>query len=88
MKLAKVDIVGGSHVRMYVSGDLLGAGAKVGGGGQMKAMAFRVADQELGRALLSAGGRTVALAGRLRVNEWMGKSSVELQIDDAAAVED
>ncbi len=88
VKLAKVDIVGTSHVRMYVSGDLLGAGAKAGGGGQLKAMAFRVADQELGRALLAAGGRTVALAGRLRASEWMGKWSAELQIDDAAAVDD
>ena len=61
---------------------------RAGGVCGLKAMAFRVADQELGRALLNAGGRTVALAGRLRVNEWMGKSSVELQIDDAAAVED
>jgi single-stranded-DNA-specific exonuclease len=73
---------------MYVSGDLLGAGAKAGGGGQLKAMAFRVADQDLGRALLNAGGRTVALAGRLRASEWMGKWSAELQIDDAAAVDD
>jgi len=88
VKLAKVDIVGTSHVRMYVSGDLLGAGTKAGGGGQLKAMAFRVADQELGRALLAAGGRTVALAGRLRASEWMGKWSAELQIDDAAAVEE
>ncbi|HEY4135289.1 MAG TPA: single-stranded-DNA-specific exonuclease RecJ [Alphaproteobacteria bacterium] len=88
VKLAKVDIVGGSHLRMFVSGDTLGAGAAAGGGGQLKAMAFRVADQELGKALLNAGGRTVALAGRLRANEWMGKWSAEFQIDDAAAVEE
>ena len=88
VKIAKIDILGGAHVRMFVTGDMLGAGAKAGGGGQLKAMAFRVADQDLGRALLGAQGRAVALAGRLRVNEWMGKSSVELQVDDAALVED
>ncbi|MFN4282686.1 MAG: single-stranded-DNA-specific exonuclease RecJ [Alphaproteobacteria bacterium] len=88
VKIAKIDILGGAHVRMFVTGDMLGAGAKAGGGGQLKAMAFRAADQDLGRALLGAQGRAVALAGRLRVNEWMGKSSVELQVDDAALVED
>jgi single-stranded-DNA-specific exonuclease len=88
VRLAKIDVVGGAHLRMFVSGDMLGAGAAAGGGGQIKAMAFRVADQELGRALLAAGGRTVALAGRLRASEWMGKWSAELQIDDAAAVEE
>lgn len=88
VKIAKIDVLGGAHVRMFVTGDLLGAGTKAGGGGQLKAMAFRVAEQDLGKALLAAQGRTVALAGRLRASEWMGKWSAELQVDDAALVED
>ena len=50
-------------------------------------VAFRCADQELGRALLNSGGVALHLAGRIRCNEWMGNESAELQIDDAAPAE-
>ena len=63
-------------MRLFLSGS---------GNGRIKAMAFRCADQPLGRALLEAQGRTVHIVGRLRVDDWMGADKVELLIDDAAA---
>jgi single-stranded-DNA-specific exonuclease len=52
-------------------------------GGRLKAVAWRSGDTELGRALL-AGGGAVHVAGRLKPDDWQGRESVELEIEDAA----
>lgn len=67
------DTVGKDHVRCTLSND---AGQRV------KAVAFRVADNALGAALLQKQG-LLHVAGRLSLNNWNGNSSVEMQIDDA-----
>ena len=64
----------GGHVRC-----VLGAG-----GARLNAIAFRVADNPVGQALLQRNGLPVHVAGALRVNRWRGKAEVQLQIDDAA----
>ena len=74
-RIGKAERIGEDHVRLFLAGS---------GGGRIKAMAFRCADQPLGRALLEAQGRTVHIVGRLRVDDWMGADKVELLIDDAA----
>ena len=74
-RIGKAERIGEDHVRLFLSGS---------GGGKIKAMSFRTADQPLGRALLEAQGRTVHIVGRLRVDDWMGADRVELLIDDAA----
>lgn len=70
------DVVGKDHVRCTLSND---AGQRV------KAVAFRTADNALGQALLH-GKDLLNVTGRLTLNSWNGKNTVELQIDDAAVV--
>ena len=74
-RVLKADVVGGDHVRC-VLGD--GAGARI------KAIAFRVAGEPLGRALMQAHGLPLSLAGRLRADNWGERNGVQLFIDDAA----
>lgn len=76
VRVQSVDIVGADHVRLQI-GDS-------DGGGRMKAMAFRAAENPVGQALLSARGGNVHLLGRLKINEWQGRESVELHVEDAA----
>ncbi len=75
--VAKADVVGENHLRLFVRGQ---------DGGRIKAMAFRAADRPLGAALLQTGGAPVHLAGRLRIDDWQGRHDVEFLIDDAAPV--
>lgn len=52
-------------------------------GGKLKAVAWRMADTEAGRRLLQEGG-AVHVAGRLKPDDWQGRESVELEIEDVA----
>ena len=69
------EIVGGVHVRCFVEGS---------DGARIKAIAFRAAENELGRALLSNRGAVLHLAGHLRRDTWQGRSESQLVIEDAA----
>ncbi len=73
--VAKADVVGENHLRLFVRG---------ADGGRLKAMAFRAADRPLGEALLNTGGLPVHLAGKLRIDDWQGRHDVQFLIDDAA----
>ncbi len=75
VRVGKADVVGENHVRLFVSGPE---------GGRLKAIAFRIADQPLGAALLNAGGLPVHLAGKLRIDDWQGRHDVQFLLDDAA----
>jgi single-stranded-DNA-specific exonuclease len=55
-------------------------------GGRLKAIAFRAADSDLGLALLANDGTPLHLAGTLRIDNWQGRSSVQMFIEDAAAI--
>ena len=76
LRLLRADIAGGAHLRC-----ILGDGAGVA---RLKAIAFRCLDGALGPALLNGQGRGFHLAGRLRVDRWQGRETVQLTIDDAA----
>ncbi|MEE9290804.1 MAG: single-stranded-DNA-specific exonuclease RecJ, partial [Alphaproteobacteria bacterium] len=65
--VAKADVVGENHLRLFVRGQ---------DGGRIKAMAFRAADRPLGAALLQTRGAPVHLAGRLRIEDWQGRHDV------------
>jgi single-stranded-DNA-specific exonuclease len=52
-------------------------------GGKLKAVAWRAEDTEIGRQLMTGGG-TVHVAGRLKPDDWQGRNSVELEIEDVA----
>ena len=71
-------IVGKDHVRCILTG--------ADGTGRLKAIAFRSAATPLGRALLETRGLPLHVAGNLRVDEWQGRVSAQLFIDDVAAV--
>jgi single-stranded-DNA-specific exonuclease len=70
-------IVGQNHVSCTVTGP---------NGGRIKAIAFRAADNELGHALLANDGTPLHLAGTLRIDNWHGRASVQMFIEDAAAI--
>jgi single-stranded-DNA-specific exonuclease len=73
-----MEIGSGGHVRIKLrSGD----GAMIGG------IAFRVAQEPLGRALLAARGDTVHLAATLTLNRWGGNENAELRVLDMARPE-
>ncbi|MQX36974.1 single-stranded-DNA-specific exonuclease RecJ [Roseospira navarrensis] len=71
------DVVGMGHVRCRLGGR---------GGGQLKAIAFKAADNDLGQALLTGQGRTMHLAGTLRVDRWQGRTQPQFIIEDAVTV--
>jgi single-stranded-DNA-specific exonuclease len=52
-------------------------------GGRLKAVAWRAGETELGRRLLEGAG-AVHVAGRLKPDDWQGRESVELEIEDVA----
>ena len=68
--------VGENHLKIRF-GD--GLGASIDG------ISFGAFDTALGPALERHDGRRFHLAGRLEINEWQGKRSVQLRLEDAAA---
>ena len=54
------------------------------GGTRVRAVAFRIADQPLGQALLGLDGQPVHLAGRIKLDSYRGQRRVGFQIEDAA----
>ncbi|WP_397417819.1 single-stranded-DNA-specific exonuclease RecJ [Phenylobacterium sp.] len=63
----------GGHVRVTLTDP---------SGGRLKAVAWRSEDTELGRRLMAGGALHVA--GKLKPDDWQGRESVELEIEDAA----
>ena len=53
----------------------------------LDAIAFGAFDNEMGPRLMDHGGRRIHLAGQLDLNQWQGRKSVQLRIDDAALPE-
>ncbi|MEL7149454.1 MAG: single-stranded-DNA-specific exonuclease RecJ [Pseudomonadota bacterium] len=67
--------VGSGHLKLSF-GDGLGA--------KMEAIAFDGWDTPMGTALSAARGSRFHLVGRLGINHWGGRQSVELRLEDAA----
>ena len=67
--------VGESHLKISFGDGL---------GGQMEAIAFGAYDSALGPALENHGGARFHLAGRLDINSWRGRQTVQLRLEDAA----
>jgi len=70
-----VRIVGENHLKLMLSG---------ADGARCKAIAFRHAETTLGAALQGARGRAFYVAGRIKRDEWNGKPSPEIEVDDIA----
>ncbi len=78
-KLLHADVVGRGHVRCRLGGK---------SGRQIKGIAFRSADNELGRALLARGSAPLHVAGRLHLDRRRGAAGhIEIHIDDGAFAE-
>jgi single-stranded-DNA-specific exonuclease len=67
--------VGTGHVK-FTAGD--GLGAKIEG------IAFGAMDTPIGPALMNRSGNRYHLAGRLEINIWQGRKSVQLRLEDIA----
>lgn len=78
VRVVKPGIVGARHVRCFLTS---------GNGGSLKAMAFKIADTELGKTLLNSQGAAFDIAGVLRRDNWQGRNSVQFIIDDAIRCE-
>ena len=76
VRIAYAEPVGTDHVRCR----LVSAASSV----PLAAIAFRAAGAPLGRALLEARGGTLHVAGYLRADDFQGRSSTQLVIEDAA----
>lgn len=69
--------VGDSHLKISF-GD--------GQGPRIDAICFGAFDGDMGQALMDHKGARFHLAGRLELNEWGGRRSVQLRLEDAAPV--
>ncbi|APG46261.1 single-stranded-DNA-specific exonuclease RecJ [Phaeobacter porticola] len=67
--------VGESHLKLSLS-DGLSSG--------IDAICFGAFDTELGQRLLDHGGARFHFAGRLEINTWGGRQSVQMRLEDAA----
>jgi len=75
VRLAFADVVGGTHLRLSLEG---------ADGTRIKAIAFRAAENELGRFFTTARGQRFHVAGHLRRDNWQGRDSVQMVVEDAA----
>ncbi|MEX0319311.1 MAG: single-stranded-DNA-specific exonuclease RecJ [Ruegeria sp.] len=69
--------VGDSHLKLSLSDGMSGG---------LDAIAFGAFDGPLGERLSNHGGARFHFAGRLEINTWGGRQSVQLRLEDAADV--
>lgn len=70
----KPDIVGEQHVKTLLICKLSNT--------RLSAISFRSIGTKLGDALLATRGQVIDVAGQLRLQEWNGKQTISLTIDD------
>jgi single-stranded-DNA-specific exonuclease len=77
--IAHADPVGQdqSHLRLSLTDET---------GRRLNAIAFRAVETDMGQALIHHGGAPFHVSGKIRINTWQGRSSVQLLVDDAAPV--
>ena len=73
-RIAYAEVVGNGHVRASLST----------GDHNLKAIAFRAADTDLGRAMLERRGLPLHFAGMLGIDHWQGRRQASFRILDAA----
>jgi single-stranded-DNA-specific exonuclease len=74
VRVERVTPLRGGHLRCT----LVGAG-----GASLRAVAWRSADTPIGRRL-AAGGGSIHAVGKLKPDDWNGRNTVELEIEDLA----
>ena len=73
VRVSKPSLVGVGHIRCFLVSS---------SGESLKAMAFRVADNEIGKTLLTSKGEVFDVVGVLRKDNWQGRKSIQFIIDD------
>ncbi len=73
----KSDIVGEHHVKTLLIDRLSNT--------RLSAITFRCVGTKLGDGLLASVGKTIDVAGQLRLQEWNGKQAVSFMIDDVCS---
>lgn len=71
--ISRAQAVGNGHVRCLLTNSL---------GDRLQAIAFRVADNEIGRALLSNQGDVYDVIGYVKDDCWQGRRRIQFVIDD------
>jgi len=74
VRVERVTPMRGGHLRCTLVG---------GGGAHIRAIAWRSADTPIGQRLLAGGGSLHAV-GKLKADDWNGRNTVELEIEDLA----
>lgn len=77
VQIIKPALVGIGHVRCILTSD---------NGGNLKGMAFRVGDNEIGHAMLSSKGERFDVVGVLRRDRWQGRDEAQFIIEDIKLV--
>ncbi|MEY8828985.1 single-stranded-DNA-specific exonuclease RecJ [Sedimentitalea sp. XS_ASV28] len=67
--------VGESHLKLSLSDGM---------GGSLDAISFGAFDTPLGQTMIDHGGARFHVAGRLEINEWRGRKTPQLRLDDVA----
>jgi len=67
--------VGQNHLKLAITDGM---------GGKLEAIAFNAFDTDLGPALANHGGARFHIAGRLELNHWNGRITLQLRLEDAA----
>lgn len=79
VQIVKPSLIGVGHVRCILTSE---------NGGSIKAMAFRVGDNQIGSAMLNARGERFDVVGVLRHDRWGGRQDVvQFIIDDLRKAE-
>ena len=74
LRIRHMKPVGQGHLKLTLSD----------GASSLEAICFNAAGSGLQQAFEGHGGRALHVAGRIEVNHWNGRQSVQLQIEDAA----
>ena len=74
VRVERVTPMRGGHLRCTLMG---------GGGASIRAIAWRSADTPIGQRLMAGGGSLHAV-GKLKADDWNGRNTVELEIEDLA----
>lgn len=77
VRIAYAEVFGNDHVRCTILSE---------DGRRQKAVAFRVAQQSLGQAILKSKNHGVHIAGTLRLDTWGGRQEAVVYIEDMMAV--
>ena len=73
VRIVKPTLIGVGHVRCVLTSD---------NGASIKAIAFRVGDNQIGNAMLNAKGEKFDVVGLLRRDRWNGRNEIQFIIND------